>query len=49
MAGAILAQVPLGRFGQAEEIAKSVSFLASEDATYITGQELVVDGGMAQL
>lgn len=49
MAGAILAQVPLGRFGQAEEIAKSVSFLASEDANYITGQELVVDGGMAQL
>jgi NAD(P)-dependent dehydrogenase (short-subunit alcohol dehydrogenase family) len=49
MAGAILAQVPLGRFGQAEEIAKSVSFLASGDAAYITGQELVVDGGMAQL
>ena len=49
MAGTILAQVPLGRFGQAEEIAKSVSFLASGDATYITGQELVVDGGMAQL
>ena len=49
MAGTILAQVPLGRFGQAEEIAKSVSFMASEDATYITGQELVVDGGMAQL
>lgn len=49
MAGAILAQVPLARFGEAEEVAKSVSFLASGDAAYITGQELVVDGGMAQL
>jgi NAD(P)-dependent dehydrogenase (short-subunit alcohol dehydrogenase family) len=49
MGGAILAQVPLGRFGEASEIAKAVSFLASAEALYITGTELVVDGGMAQL
>jgi NAD(P)-dependent dehydrogenase (short-subunit alcohol dehydrogenase family) len=49
MAGGILAQVPLGRFGQSEEIARSVAFLASSDAGYVTGQELVVDGGLGQL
>lgn len=44
----ILSGVPLQRFGTAEEIAKSVAFLASDDAAFVTGQELVVDGGMAQ-
>ncbi len=39
--------IPLGRIGQAEEVAKAVAFLASEDAAYITGHVLVVDGGMA--
>ena len=48
LGGAILAQVPLGRFGEASEIAKAVAFLASSDAAYITGTELLVDGGMAQ-
>ncbi len=40
-------QIPLGRTAQPEEIAKVVSFLASENASYITGQVLLVDGGMA--
>ncbi|GGX28031.1 SDR family NAD(P)-dependent oxidoreductase [Aquimarina muelleri] len=42
-------QVPLGRFGTAEEIAKSALFLASEDASYINGVELEVDGGLSQV
>jgi 3-oxoacyl-[acyl-carrier protein] reductase len=39
--------IPLGRVGQADEVAKAVAFLASDDAAYITGHVLVVDGGMA--
>jgi NAD(P)-dependent dehydrogenase (short-subunit alcohol dehydrogenase family) len=41
--------VPLGRFGRPDEIAKAVVFLASDDASYVTGVELFVDGGMAQV
>jgi NAD(P)-dependent dehydrogenase (short-subunit alcohol dehydrogenase family) len=41
--------VPLGRFGTPDEIAKAVVFLASDDANYITGTELFVDGGIAQV
>jgi NAD(P)-dependent dehydrogenase (short-subunit alcohol dehydrogenase family) len=41
--------VPLGRFGRPGEIAKAVVFLASDDASYITGIELFVDGGFAQV
>ena len=48
LGGAILAQVPLARFGEASEIAKAVTYLASSDAAYVTGTELLVDGGMAQ-
>ena len=43
---AILAQVPLGRMGTVEEVAKAVRFLASEDAAYITGTTLHINGGM---
>jgi NAD(P)-dependent dehydrogenase (short-subunit alcohol dehydrogenase family) len=39
-------QTPLGRIGAPEEIAAAVAFLASDDASYITGQELIVDGGL---
>jgi 3-oxoacyl-[acyl-carrier protein] reductase len=44
---AMLSQIPLAKFGQAENIAKAVAFLASDDAEYITGQVLHVDGGIA--
>lgn len=40
---------PLGRFGTPDEIAKAVVFLASDDASYVTGTELFVDGGFAQV
>ncbi len=40
-------QIPFGRFGRTKDVAEAVSFLASEQAGYITGQVLCVDGGMA--
>ncbi len=43
---ALLGQIPLGRLGQAEEIAKVVAFLASEGAAYVTGATVPVNGGM---
>ena len=45
----VLGKVPMKRFGQPEEVAAAVAFLASQDASYITGVELNVDGGMGQV
>lgn len=42
----MLAMIPLGKLGQAEDVAKVVRFLASEDSNYITGQTIHIDGGM---
>ena len=42
-------QVPMKRFGRPEEIAKTVLFLASDDASFLLGTEIVADGGMSQL
>lgn len=44
-----ISQVPLGRIGKADEVATVALFLASDDSSYITGIELFVDGGMAQV
>ncbi len=46
---AMLQQTPLGRFGTAEDVANAVAFLASDEASYITGQVLSVDGGMVMM
>jgi 3-oxoacyl-[acyl-carrier protein] reductase len=46
MRDALLEQIPLGRLGDAADIAHSVAFLASDQAAYITGQVLGVNGGL---
>jgi NAD(P)-dependent dehydrogenase (short-subunit alcohol dehydrogenase family) len=45
----VVAKIPMKRFGQPEEVAGAVAFLASQDASYITGVEINVDGGMGQI
>jgi 3-oxoacyl-[acyl-carrier protein] reductase len=42
----ILSEIPMGRFGSAEEVGQLVAFLASGNAAYITGQVIAVDGGL---
>ena len=44
---ALLASIPLQRLGAAEEVARAAAFLASDDAAYITGQVVAIDGGMS--
>jgi NAD(P)-dependent dehydrogenase (short-subunit alcohol dehydrogenase family) len=44
-----VAAIPLGRVGTTDEIARAVSFLASDDSSFVNGIELFVDGGMAQI
>jgi len=45
----VVERVPMKRFGQPEEVASTVAFLASQDASYITGVEINVDGGLGQI
>ena len=45
----IKSMVPLGRLGKPDEVANAVVFLASDEASYVNGIELAVDGGMAQV
>ena len=43
----VLSLIPLGKFGECEDIAAAVAFIASSEARYITGQVMTIDGGMA--
>lgn len=49
IAGGLVPKIPLGRFGQADEIARAALFLASGEASFITGAELVADGGWTEV
>jgi NAD(P)-dependent dehydrogenase (short-subunit alcohol dehydrogenase family) len=49
LGASLLGTIPMKRFGSAEEVASVVTFLASHDASYITGIDLPVDGGRTQL
>ena len=49
MQAGLIAQIPAGRFGESAEVAKAVVLFASDEATYIVGSELTIDGGMSTL
>jgi NAD(P)-dependent dehydrogenase (short-subunit alcohol dehydrogenase family) len=49
MSNQLIQQIPMGRFGQADEIAKAVLFLASDDSSFMLGEEIVVDGGWSKI
>jgi NAD(P)-dependent dehydrogenase (short-subunit alcohol dehydrogenase family) len=49
MAAGLMAQIPMGRFGQADEVAKAILFLASDDSSFMLGEEIVVDGGWSKV
>jgi NAD(P)-dependent dehydrogenase (short-subunit alcohol dehydrogenase family) len=49
MGAGILTQIPVGRFGTAEEIAKAALYFASDDSGFVLGAELIIDGGMSTL
>ena len=45
----VASAIPMGRFGRSDEVANAVVFLASDKSSYMTGSELFVDGGFAQV
>mgnify|MGYP000142925230 CR=1 FL=1 len=45
----MIATNPMKRFGQPDEVAKTVLYFASDDSSYVTGSEILVDGGLTQL
>ena len=49
MRASLAAEIPIGRLGRPDEIAAAALFLASDDSSFVTGVELCVDGGMAQV
>ena len=49
IARAFVAKIPVGRLGEAVDMAKAILYLASDDSRYVVGAELAVDGGLAQL
>jgi NAD(P)-dependent dehydrogenase (short-subunit alcohol dehydrogenase family) len=49
MGAGLIGKIPMGRFGQADEVAKAILFLASDDSSFMLGEEIVVDGGWSKI